>query len=35
LESAIEHFQSERDEKKARQQWKKIESSVFGVQFGD
>jgi len=35
LESAIVHFQSEPDEKKAHQQWKKIESSVFGVQFED
>jgi hypothetical protein len=35
LESAIVQFQSEPDEKKAHQRWKKIESSVFGVQFED
>ena len=35
LEHAVEQFQSEPDEKKAHQQWKKIEASVFGVQFED
>ncbi len=35
LERAVERFQSEPDEEKAHQQWKKIESSVFGVQFED
>jgi hypothetical protein len=35
LERAVEDFQSEPDQEKAHQQWKKIESSVFGVQFED
>ena len=35
LERAVEQFQSEPDEEKAHQQWKKIEASVFGVQFED
>jgi hypothetical protein len=35
LERAVEQFQSEPDEQKAHQQWKKIEASVFGVQFED
>jgi hypothetical protein len=35
LERAVERFQSESDEQKAHQQWKKIETSVFGVQFED
>jgi hypothetical protein len=35
LERAVEQFQSEPDEKKAHEQWKKIEASVFGVQFED
>jgi len=35
LERAVEQFQSESDEQKAHQQWKKIETSVFGVQFED
>jgi len=35
LERAVERFQSEPDEDKAHQQWKKIEASVFGVQFED
>jgi hypothetical protein len=35
LERAVEHFQSEPDEKNARTQWKQIESSVFGVEFED
>lgn len=35
LERAVEQFQSEPDDKKAHQQWKKIEASVFGVQFED
>jgi hypothetical protein len=33
LERAVEQFQSEPDPEKAHQQWKKIETSVFGVQF--
>jgi hypothetical protein len=35
LELAVEQFQSEPDEGKAHQQWKRIEASVFGVQFED
>jgi len=35
LERAVERFQSEPDEKSAHAQWKKIESSVFGVEFED
>jgi len=35
LERAVEQFQSEPDEKKAHEQWKKIETSIFGVQFED
>jgi hypothetical protein len=35
LERAVEQFQSEPDEKKAHEQWKQIEASVFGVQFED
>jgi hypothetical protein len=35
LERAVERFQSEPDEMKAHRQWKKIEASVFGVQFED
>jgi hypothetical protein len=35
LEQAVERFQSEADDKKAHEQWKKIEVSVFGVQFED
>jgi hypothetical protein len=35
LESAVDRFQSEPDEKKAHDQWKRIEASVFGVQFED
>jgi hypothetical protein len=35
LERAVERFQSEPDEEKAHEQWKKIEASVFGVQFED
>ena len=35
LERAVEQFQSEPDEKKAHEQWKQIESSVFGVSFED
>lgn len=35
LESAIERFQAEPDEKKAHERWKGIENSVFGVQFED
>jgi hypothetical protein len=35
LERAVEHFQSEPDQRKAHQQWKEIEASVFGVQFED
>lgn len=35
LEGAVEQFQSESDDKKAHEQWKKIEASVFGVQFED
>jgi hypothetical protein len=33
LERAVEQFQSEPDQKKAHEQWKEIEASVFGVQF--
>jgi hypothetical protein len=35
LERAVEQLQSEPDEEKAHRQWKKIETSVFGVQFED
>lgn len=35
LERAVEQFQSEPDRKKAHEQWKQIETSVFGVQFED
>jgi hypothetical protein len=35
LESAIVQFQSEPDKKEAHKQWKKIESSVFELQFED
>jgi hypothetical protein len=35
LERAVELFQTEPDQKKAHQQWKKLESSIFGVQFKD
>jgi hypothetical protein len=35
LERAVEEFQSEPDEKKAHEQWKQIEASVFGVRFED
>jgi hypothetical protein len=35
LERVVEQFQSEPDEKKAHEQWKRIEASVFGVQFED
>ncbi len=35
LESAVERFQAEPDEKKAHEQWKRIETSVFGLQFKD
>jgi hypothetical protein len=35
LELAVEQFQSEPDQKKAHEQWKRIEASVFGVQFED
>ena len=35
LELAVERFQAEPDNKKAHEQWKQIESSVFGVQFED
>jgi hypothetical protein len=35
LERAVEQFQSEPDKKKAHEQWKQIETSVFGVQFED
>jgi hypothetical protein len=35
LERAVEQFQAEPDGQKAHQQWKKIEASVFGVQFED
>ena len=33
LEHAVEQFQAEPDEKRSHEQWKRIESSVFGVQF--
>ncbi len=33
LETAVECFQSEPDDKKAHEEWKRIENSVFGVQF--
>jgi hypothetical protein len=35
LERAVEQFQAEPDEKKAHEQWKQVESSIFGVQFKD
>lgn len=35
LERAVEQFQAEPDEKRAHEQWKKVESSIFGVQFKD
>jgi hypothetical protein len=35
LERAVERFQAEPDQKNARSQWKRIESSVFGVEFED
>jgi hypothetical protein len=35
LERAVEQFQSEPNPEKAHQQWKKIETSIFGVQFED
>jgi len=35
LERAVNQFQSEPNNKKAHEQWKQIESSVFGVQFED
>ena len=35
LEQAVERFQSEADDKKAHDQWKKIETAVFGVKFED
>jgi hypothetical protein len=35
LEQAVEQFQSEPDDRKAHDQWKQIESSVFGVEFED
>jgi len=33
LERAVEQFQAEPDEKGAHEQWKQVESSIFGVQF--
>ena len=33
LERAVEHFQAEPNAKRAHEQWKQIESSIFGVQF--
>jgi hypothetical protein len=35
LERAVERFQSEANDKKAHERWKKIEASIFGVQFED
>jgi hypothetical protein len=35
LERAVEQFQSEPDDKKAHEQWRQIETSIFGVQFED
>jgi hypothetical protein len=35
LERAAEQFQSELDDTKAHEQWKRIEGSVFGAQFDD
>jgi hypothetical protein len=35
LERAVEQFQAEPDEKRAHEQWKQVESSIFGVQFKD
>jgi hypothetical protein len=35
LELAVEQFQAEPDGKKAHEQWKQIEASVFGVRFKD
>ncbi len=32
LERAVEQFQTEPDDKRAHEQWKEIESSIFGVQ---
>jgi hypothetical protein len=30
LERAVEQFQAEPDDKRAREQWKQVESSIFG-----
>jgi hypothetical protein len=35
FEHAVEQFQTEPDEKKAHEQWKQIERSIFGVRFED
>jgi len=35
LERAIEQFQAEPDDKRAHEQWKQVESAIFGVQFKD
>lgn len=35
LERAVEQFQAEPDAKRAHEQWKQIESSIFGVQLKD
>lgn len=35
LETVVKRFQSEPDDKKAHEDWKRIENSVFGVQFED
>ena len=35
LERAVEQFQAEPDENRAHEQWKQVESSIFGVQFKD
>ena len=35
LERAVKQFQAEPDDKRAHEQWKKIELAIFGVQFKD
>jgi hypothetical protein len=35
LELAVGQFQAEPDRKKAHEQWKEIETSIFGVRFED
>jgi hypothetical protein len=35
FERAVDQFQTEPNDKKAHEQWKRIEGSIFGVQFED